>query len=177
MNVYPTFERRDVEMLAGDFAAAEEWLGVAEGNLGPLQEWWGLGFAVRASIADVLCAQERYDEAERLTEVIPAGVSDGVKAHVLWRSARAKALMRLGQADEAVALAGEAVRLAERTDGFNLRAGALLDQADVLRICDRDDEAAQDIEEALKLYERKGNIVMAERARRLEETLDRAGMP
>jgi tetratricopeptide (TPR) repeat protein len=85
--------------------------------------------------------------------------------------------VRLGQADEAVALAGEAVRLAERTDGFNLRAGALLDRADVLRLFDRDEEAGQDIEKALKLYERKGNIVMAERARRLEETLDRAGMP
>ena len=73
LNVYPTFERRDVEMLAGDFAAAEEWLRIAERNLTSLQEWWGLGFAVRASLADVLCAQERYEEAERLTEVIPAG--------------------------------------------------------------------------------------------------------
>ena len=174
LNVYPTFERRDVEMLAGDFAAAEEWLRRAERNLSPLHEWWGLGFGVRASLADVLCAQERYDEVERLTEVLPAGASDSVKAHVLWRSARAKALARLGRADEAVPLAGEAVGLAERTDGLNLRAGALLDQAAVLRSCDRDEEAAQDIEKALKLYERKGNIVMAERTRRLEERLDHA---
>ena len=91
--------------------------------------------------------------------------------NVLWRSARAKALARLGRADEAVALAGEAVGLAERTDGLNLRAGALLDRADVLRVCARGEEAAQDIEKALELYERKGNIVMAERARRLEEML------
>ncbi len=67
--------------------------------------------------------------------------------------------------------------LVEQTDGFNLRAGALLDQADVLRVCDRDEEAAHGIAKAPELYERKGNIVMAERARRLEEMLDRAGMP
>src|SRR5437763_4396493 len=37
INVYPIFERRDVEMLAGDFAAAAEWLRAADKNVFRLQ--------------------------------------------------------------------------------------------------------------------------------------------
>jgi class 3 adenylate cyclase/tetratricopeptide (TPR) repeat protein len=166
LNVYPTFERRDVELLAGDFAAAEEWLRKARTRVYRLQEWWGLGFALDASLAGVLCEQERFDEAERLTEVLPVGAADWVAPHVLWRGARARALARLGRPDEGVALAAEAVAMTEPIDGLNLRAGAFLNQADVLSACGRDEDAARSAAFALALYERKGNLVMAERARR-----------
>ncbi|TML95587.1 MAG: zinc-ribbon domain-containing protein [Actinobacteria bacterium] len=165
LNVYPTFERRDVELLAGDLAAAEEWLRKARTRVYRLQEWWGLGFELDASLASVLCEQERFEEAERLTEVLPVGAADWVAPHVLWRGARARALARLGRPGEAVALAAEAVAMAEPTDGLNLRAGAFLNQADVLGACGRDDHAARSAGSALELYERKGNLVMAERAR------------
>ena len=49
--VYPTFERRDVEMLAGNFVGTEEWLRIAMEKAGDLQEWWGLGFVLQASLA------------------------------------------------------------------------------------------------------------------------------
>ena len=51
LNVYPTFERRDVEMLAGNFVGTEEWLRIATKKVGQLQEWWGLGFVLQASLA------------------------------------------------------------------------------------------------------------------------------
>ena len=165
LNVYPTFERRDVEMLAGNFAGTEEWLRIAMKTVGHLQDWWGLGFVLQASLAGVLCEQERFEEAERLTEALPVGAADWIAPHVLWRGARARALARLARPDEAIALATEAATMAEPTDGLNLRAGVLLDQADVLGACGRDDDAARSAAAALELYERKGNLVMAERAR------------
>ena len=85
---------------------------------------------------------------------------------MLSRRARARALARVGQPEEAAKLADEAVSLAERTDGLNQRADALLDRAEVADVLGRDDDAARDVAAALALYERKGNLVMAERARR-----------
>ena len=167
LNVYPTFERRDVEMLAGDFAAAEQWLRAAEKKVRRLQHWWGLGFELQASIAVALCAQGQYEEAARLTAVLPAEVGDNAPAHVLWRRGRATALARVGNSDQAIGLANEAVAIAEQTDNLNLRGDALLDRAEVLRVRDNEDQAASDVDAALALYERKGNLVMAERARRL----------
>jgi tetratricopeptide (TPR) repeat protein len=154
-------------MLAGDFTAAEQWRRDVTERVSRLEHWWGLGFEIRASIALVLCEQERYEEAVRLTDVMPTEVGDNAEGHVLWRRGRARALARLGQTDEAIGLARDAVDLADQTDSLNLRGDALLDRADVLRVRAREDEAARDVDAALALYERKGNLVMAERARRL----------
>ena len=165
LNVYPIFERRDVEILAGDPAAAERRLRSAEAALSPLQDWWGFRYLVTASLAHALCAQGRYWDAERLTDIVPDSQFEWFEPRIVWQTARAKALARCGRFDEAASLASEAVSLAERTDALNTHADALLDQADVLRACGRTPEAAGSIEEALHLYERKGNLVMMKRAR------------
>jgi hypothetical protein len=104
---------------------------------------------------------------------MPVRVSDWMPPHVLWRSARAKALVQLGRIEDAVALAQEAVALAKASDGLNMHADALLDQAEVLHASNRDEDAARSVNGAWQLYERKGNIVMAARARHLGEMLDR----
>jgi hypothetical protein len=88
-------------MLAGDFTAPEQWLRDVTERVSRLEHWWGLGFEIRASIALVLCEQERYEEAVRLTDVMPTEVGDNAEGHVLWRRGRARALARLGQTDEA----------------------------------------------------------------------------
>jgi tetratricopeptide (TPR) repeat protein len=167
LNVYPTFERRDIEMLAGDFVAAEEWLRVAAERVHSLQHWWGIGFEIQGSIAIALCEQERFEEAARMTEVMPSNVSDYAHPHVLWRRGRARALAALGAPDQALPIADEAVALAEQTENLNLRGDTLLDRAHILRTCEREHDAAEDVDAALALYERKGNLVMAERASRL----------
>ena len=169
-NVHPWIWRRDVELLAGNPAGAEHWLRLAESEFTRLQEWWGFGFDARTSLADVLCSQGRYEEAAHMTESLPAGLTDWFSAHVRWCGARAKALARLGRPDEALALAHGAVALAEPSDELNTHGDALLARADVLAVCGRDEEAARSAGDALRLYERKGNAVMAERARKLGMT-------
>jgi mannose/cellobiose epimerase-like protein (N-acyl-D-glucosamine 2-epimerase family) len=82
---------------------------------------------------------------------------------------------RRGDLEEGERLAREAVALAEETDMLSAHAGALLALADVLALGGR--EARAELEEALALYERKGNLVMAERtrARLLVDSCDRPG--
>src|SRR6266540_1463290 len=62
---------------------------------------------------------------------------------------------------------GEAGDIARRTDHLNMQASALLAFADVLAIEGRPAQAIPIIEEARVLYDRKGNVVMAEQARTL----------
>ena len=84
---------------------------------------------------------------------------------MFWRQVRAKALARRGEDVAAEDLAREAVALAEPTDALDMRADALVDLAEVLRLIDRKDEPKGVLEEALRLYEQKGNVVSAARAR------------
>src|SRR5262249_38523706 len=153
------FERRDIEMLAGDYAAAEEWLRNAKEHVLRLQHWWGLDFVYDAWIAAALCEQGRYDEAEHLTAALPDDVADYVSGHVHWRASRARALAHLDRREEAQAVAEEAVALARDTETLNLLGDALVARAHVLEGA----KSERDLREALSLYERKGNLVMAGR--------------
>jgi hypothetical protein len=58
------------------------------------------------------------------------------------------------------------VALAETSD-MAFTGDALLDLAEVLRLANKDDEARSCIQRALALYEQKGVVRMAERARAL----------
>ena len=154
-----------VESLAGDATAAERALREEYRALEQLQDMSYLATSA-AYLADVLYDLGRDDEAvemTRLTEQLAA--TDDVHAQVLWRSARAKALARQGQHAPALALAQEAARLAAPLDDWNTRAGALMDLAETMRTCGRSGETADVVEEARRLYEAKGNIVAAQRAR------------
>jgi hypothetical protein len=116
-----------------------------------------------ADLAEALFRLGRLDEAEAAAATAEAHAQeDDLTVQPLWRGVRAKLLAARGLAG-AEALAREAVALAERTDALGLRAKVRLDLAEV--IADRPDEAAAEAEEAVRLYERKGNAVAAERAR------------
>ncbi len=152
-----------IETLAGDAAAAErrarrgcELLGQVGGS-GWLSTQAGY-------LAQALCALGRYDEAEkwsRRSEEL--GASDDVITQMLWRQARAKVLARRRELGEGERLAREAVALAEQTDMLSAHGDALMDLAEVLALAGKDPRA--ELEQALALYERKGNLVMADRAR------------
>jgi signal transduction histidine kinase len=73
--------------------------------------------------------------------------------------------MRRGDLDAAEQLARDAVALAERTDFLDLHGTALMDLADVLLQARRPAEAAAASGAALVLYQQKGNLVSAARAR------------
>jgi tetratricopeptide (TPR) repeat protein len=119
-----------------------------------------------AFLAQAVYAQGRHEEAEYLTGVGEgAATPDDVFSQMAWRSVRAKALARKGELAQAELLAREAVALAEETDGLNLHGDALLDLAEVLRVAGRPSDAVAAAGRALPLYERKGNLVLAARAR------------
>ena len=64
----------------------------------------------------------------------------------------------------------EATRLADRADETDftvLRADAFMDLAEVLRTAGREAESVLFVAQALELYEQKGNVVAAGRARRI----------
>jgi tetratricopeptide (TPR) repeat protein len=85
-----------------------------------------------------------------------AGDED-VFTQVVWRGAQAKVLARNGDCDDgAVALAEEAVDLADKTSSPNLKGDALFDLAKVLKECDPPNVRAR-AEDARGRYEEKGN--------------------
>jgi tetratricopeptide (TPR) repeat protein len=154
-----------VETLAGDPAAAEREIRAAFEVLEQMGEK-SLLSTHAARLAQTLYAQERYEEAEHYTKISEeAGASDDIGTQVLWRQVRAKALARRGQDGDAEELAREAVALAEPTDALDVRADALVDLAEVLRLGGRTDETKAVLEDAVRLYERKGDVVSAARVR------------
>ena len=166
----------EVEMLAGDVRAAERSRRRAFETLQGLDEK-GILSTVAAYLAETLVALGRDEEAVRFTLVSEeAAASDDVTSQILWRSARAKAWSREGRREEARELGREALALAAKTDHLNLHADALMSLAQVLSEAGCANEAAGAVEGAIRLYERKGNLVSVAAARaRLELTA--AGFP
>jgi tetratricopeptide (TPR) repeat protein len=152
-------------MLAGDPAAAEVELRDACTVLEQLGEKGFLSTRA-ACLAHALCAQGRYEEAEPFIDLAAdAGADDDWATQALWRSARAKVRARQGNFESALRLAREAVEVVAPTDWLNLRGDTIMDLAEVLELAGKTREAATWREQALALYERKGNLVSAERAR------------
>jgi class 3 adenylate cyclase/tetratricopeptide (TPR) repeat protein len=154
-----------VELLAGDLKAAERIFRSGYETLVSLGEKLNLS-SIAASLAETLYLQGRREESERLTRVSEEATSpDDLWAQVAWRSARSKILARRGEDDEAERLAGEAVELIAPTDALNMRAHALSSLAQVLAAAGRAEGAAERMAEAIRLYEAKGNIAAAGKAR------------
>ena len=82
-------------------------------------------------------------------------------ALVGWRTARARALVRLGDLERADTLGRQAVSLAEQTDSTDLRANALLHLAEVVRLSGRPDEAQPFERRAFRLLDRTGASAQA----------------
>ncbi len=113
-----------------------------------------------------LSALGRYGEAESLAQRARSlGDEEDVITQALWRQVQARVDSDRGRHAEAVSRAGEAVTIAEQTDGLNLHGDALCDLAEVLTAAGRSDEAAETLIQALDCYERKRNLAMARRVR------------
>ncbi|MBA2740852.1 MAG: AAA family ATPase [Actinobacteria bacterium] len=147
------------ELLAGDPAAAEH---AFRASLAPLEEIGETSnyCSIVAGLAQAVYLQERYEEADELTRVSERlARTNDIHAQVTWRSVRVKALARQGHISEALALAAEAISFAEASDFLNAHGEALLDLAEVLAMADRPTDGFQAVEAALRLFERKGNVV------------------
>src|SRR4029450_7542527 len=87
---------------------------------------------------------------------------DDVTSQALWRSVRAKVLARRGEPEGALPLAREAVAMLRTTAALVWQGNALADEAEVLRLLDGDPATVRArLDEALELFERKGNVVAA----------------
>jgi ATP/maltotriose-dependent transcriptional regulator MalT len=150
-----------VELLAGDVEAAERELRRDYDALAAMNEAY-FRSTVAALLGRVLWALGRGDEAAAF-----AGISreladaDDVYSQVLWRVVEAKHLAGTGKSDAAIALATEALGLVETTVDIELKADTLMDMAAVLGLAGRENEQGPHIREALALYERKGDVVLA----------------
>jgi predicted ATPase/class 3 adenylate cyclase len=154
-----------VEMLAGNLSAAEESL---RWCYRVLEEMGDKAFlsTTAAYLAQVIYAQGRDEEAERFTERGEELAASGdIATQAMWRSVRAKVLVKRGDVDEAEQLAREALAFAEQTDFLNHRAEARIDLAVILQDAGRIDEACAALSDGLALYQQKGNVVAARNAR------------
>ena len=117
---------------------------------------------------------ERYVEAADWCRFAQEHAPNGdVVAQFSWRALHAKLLARDGLLGEGEAEAAKALGMVARTDLLTHHGNALLDGAHVLRLAGRPPAAAKRIEEALFLFESKGNLASATIARSL---LDQAAV-
>jgi class 3 adenylate cyclase len=157
--------RGELELLAGEPAAAEASLSeaheraVSSGSAATRGE-------IAPLLARALLAQGRGDEAERFANVARAGApADSRPAQAGWRAVLAAVFAERRRADAAIELAAEAARLLRATDLLPLRADVFMSLATALTARGDTAEAARTAEQALALYEQKGNLVAARRAR------------
>jgi class 3 adenylate cyclase len=163
----------EVELLAGNLTSAEPELRAvletfaAVGDRGSARE-------VAYQLADTLLAQGATEEAgavlsewhggPRYPSVLTPGVVADTPRAVAAAATHAKLLAASGDTEEAEREARRAVSLGDETDQLNIRGDARVALATVLVGDGRHEEAAATIEEAVALYERKGNLTGAARA-------------
>jgi tetratricopeptide (TPR) repeat protein len=150
-----------VELLAGDPAAAERRLRQGYAALEEMGDK-ALLSTTAAFLGQALLAQHKHEEAGRFADLsAELAAGDDLLSQAIWRGVRAGILAQRGGLAEAERMARQAVALADRTDFLNHRAEALVVLADVLNRRGRGEPVRTALEQALGLYEQKGNVVAA----------------
>jgi hypothetical protein len=158
-----------VDLLAGDVGASTERLRALYDVYERLDDHAHLATCA-AELADATYRVGSYDESRELTRVAERSArADDVGAQVAWRSVRSKLLARAGAFAEATRIRDSALGLSEATDTLNQRAKVQLDAAEVAALTGDDTEAAAFGNRAIQLYELKGNVVAAARARAMTD--------
>ncbi len=155
-----SIEGSRIEMLAGDFGAAERLLQADADELEGIGERYFRSTVV-GLLAHALEAQGRTEEAD--TAVVLAREltdEDDVESQILWRTALAKNRARSGMEAEALALGAEAVELAAETDDIDVQGDVHADYGAVLLRLGREGEARTEFEQARYLYRQKGNLAL-----------------
>ena len=154
-----------IEMLADDHAAAEGHLRKAIETFSAMGDMWFLSI-VSIELARALCEQGQEHDALALVERLDASPADPSDSYRIRRSEiLGRLLARGGDHEAALALAREAVKLAERTDFLGFHADANVALAEILGLDGGRGEAIEALGTAVQLYERKGNVVEARKAR------------
>jgi class 3 adenylate cyclase/tetratricopeptide (TPR) repeat protein len=150
----------DVELLAGNLEEAVRL--VTEGQ----RRYEEMGIAdptILPFLAFALWVAGKWEEAEDPAVRAIAG------GHPLWRmvaqSVLARVRARQGRGEEAQQMAREALETARNTDYLGFQGRTAMGMAEVLEILGRDEEAIAFRQEAVRVFEQKGAVVWADRAR------------
>jgi tetratricopeptide (TPR) repeat protein len=158
-----------VELLAGNAGTASAILRSACDTLVEIGERGNLS-TYAALLAEALADQGDDDGADKYALLSEdTALREDIQSQVLWRNARARILCRAGDLVDARVLADESVALAEQTDDLNLTGDALVALGGVLAAEEDPAQASKAYHRAVELYERKGNVTSAARARELAQ--------
>lgn len=160
-----------VALLAKDAASAEVALRTGYAALDQMGER-ALLATTAAMLARALYLVGNLDEALVFADTAQnAAAADDLSAQILACTARAQVLAQRGDTSAAEQLSAQAVAMASRTDWINDHADAMMVHAGVLS-AKGDSAAAEDARSrALDLYDRKGNVMAADRARAMAKTI------
>ncbi|HZD79114.1 MAG TPA: tetratricopeptide repeat protein [Actinomycetota bacterium] len=119
-----------------------------------------------ALLADVLADMGRFEEAEsQAARAWSMSADSDVMDQILLRRARAKILAARGDLESAVRTGREAVELTHGIQDTDLQAGVWMDLGPIFNEAGRQAEAIDLATQAVEMWERKGNLVRAARAR------------
>ncbi|OBK40625.1 regulator [Mycobacterium sp. 1245111.1] len=153
-----------VELIADDPGAAEPHLRKAYNGFRRMR--LDADTAETAALLGRAClVLDRVGEADELCSESQRLAGNALKPSIAWRVLRAHLLSRSENHDEARLVAEAAVELAERTDALVDHGDACLSLAIVLGAAGDAVRARAAAEQAADLYERKGAVGLAERAR------------
>jgi tetratricopeptide (TPR) repeat protein len=154
-----------IELIAGDLAAAERHTRDGYETLRTMGEGGYLS-TVTGMLAETVYAQGRLGEAEQLAEEARAlAGADDIDIQVRWRATQAKLHARRGEFDAARRLVEEAEALISPTSWAVRQAEVLTDKAKVSQLAGAPAEAAASLHKALRIYEDKRAVALAERTR------------
>ena len=166
-----TQDGAEVELAAGDPVAAERELREGYAVLAELAET-GFRSTNAALLAEALFVQGRLEEAASAADdALELTQEDDFVTLGVARAVQARIAAARGEFDAAEALARQAVAFQERTDYVPHHADALVSLAHVCEAAGDSAEAVEAAEKALGLYEQKGAVVGAARARTVLERL------
>jgi tetratricopeptide (TPR) repeat protein len=153
------------ELSGGDREQAEDRL--REG-FSALEAAGETGFlsTIAAVLAEALWRLGKGEEAERYALLADRlATPDDWVTHWVWRAVQAKVLADRGRLSEAETLARAGLSLIDQTGYVKFRGDVRMSLGYVLRMAGRPEEATTVVREALAIYERKGDIADAAKAR------------
>jgi tetratricopeptide (TPR) repeat protein len=167
---FTTFTAGEIELVAGDPAAAERHFREGYEAFRAMGERGYLGH-LAGLLAETLYAQGRLDEAQQLIEEAETtAVPSKNDVWMLWRSAKAKVLAQRGQFAAARQLIAEAEEGGSSAP-WMLRAAVLMAKAEVSRLAGAPDQAAASLRTALRIYEDQHVLPLAEQVKAMLASL------
>jgi tetratricopeptide (TPR) repeat protein len=150
------------ELLVGELGKAEGLLREAVASLEAISEQGAWLSVISKMLVVALSRQGRVEDATRSMALVSTPRMDFDSTTRL--QADALILHHSGRPEEAEPLFRRSLELAD-PDALPHRGNVLMDLAETLRALGREDEALLSASDALALFERKGDVVSAERAR------------